>query len=253
MIKLLEAGSLLFRDWKASFYCSAEAPIKTVIDFGGESKTLKGKTTDDVVSHMRDVIKFLDTCSKDWKCYIDKQRQEYYHLNYFTTDQLVILQQELAKLAYGGKSLDSKVYPMLECLIPSCTEKQLSDAIKESSETLDQKLVDSESVRMSDNTESEKSNRQDFIERVQESGYSFRLAIRAMQITRDPAEGKCICPPCMQDSDIFTYKCVFGKGNKCFFSQGSCGVWKMRTIWKQIHLFKHSTVWTNPQTKYLRI
>jgi len=63
---------------------------------------------------------FMEACYEDWLRYIKAKRQEYLHLNFFTVDQLVILQRELVKC--GTEEQPSHlVYPLLSAVKQHCT------------------------------------------------------------------------------------------------------------------------------------
>lgn len=67
-----------------------------------------------------ELAKFLETCLEEWLRHIKDKRKTYLHLNYFTVDQLVILQRELVKI--GTEEQPSLlIYPLLSAVKENCT------------------------------------------------------------------------------------------------------------------------------------
>jgi len=61
----------------------------------------------------------MESCLEEWLEHIKQKRKTYIHLNYFTVDQLVILQQELVKM--GSEDEPSKhIYPLLSAVKANC-------------------------------------------------------------------------------------------------------------------------------------
>ncbi|CAC5425101.1 RNF213 [Mytilus coruscus] len=131
--KLVAEGCVLFSQWHVKFLCDRTRKACAFINFGfGEDKhTLKGRiddTNEDVSSIIPKLAKFLEQCHKKWLDYIDERREKYYLLNFFTVDQMVILQQELVKL---GTEIEPSllIYPMLSAVKQGCTKEDLVRAM----------------------------------------------------------------------------------------------------------------------------
>lgn len=56
----------------------------------------------DIVKELKDIGSKMEKDLKDWKQEIQKQRDHFYELNYFTTQQLLILREELGRLKNGS-------------------------------------------------------------------------------------------------------------------------------------------------------
>ena len=66
----------------------------------------------------------MESCLEEWLKYIKEKRRSYKHLNYFTIDQLVILQRELVKI--GTEEHPSVlIYPLLSAVKRNCTPGKL--------------------------------------------------------------------------------------------------------------------------------
>lgn len=139
--KLVAEGCVLFSQWHVKFLCDRTRKACAFINFGfGEDKhTLKGRiddTNEDVSSIIPKLAKFLEQCHKKWLDYIDERREKYYLLNFFTVDQMVILQQELVKL---GTEVEPSVliFPMLSAVKQGCTKEDLVRAMSAAKDDVD--------------------------------------------------------------------------------------------------------------------
>ena len=95
--KLNLAGCILFKEWKAILYCGKKpGQVSVHVDFGtGDTQLLAG--THLLMVELDFLRKFMDDCLTQWHQYVDEQRSKCYELNYFTTEQLVMLRQYLAQ------------------------------------------------------------------------------------------------------------------------------------------------------------
>ncbi|KAL3881508.1 hypothetical protein ACJMK2_027940, partial [Sinanodonta woodiana] len=185
-IKLNSAGCILFKHWHTKFLCDPTRPVCAFIEFGQGAKSLKGRRTktDDVTAVIPKIARFMENCLEKWIDHINQKRSEYLELNYFTTDQLVILQQELVKVG-PGQITDIKIYPLLSAVKENCTYEDLVDAMRKASDDMEvvQTEVDEEH-RETENGESgeaalnetKKERIQKFIAEMVKSGYSEKLA-----------------------------------------------------------------------------
>jgi hypothetical protein len=103
------------------------------------------------------------------------QRSRYRYLNHFTTEQLVILQSELAKLIDAKKpdKLDKRVFHILHGVGQQYTCDELTAALRAALTDSGQAEEDAAFPVIDDST--------DFISYLDESGYSKSLALRALQ------------------------------------------------------------------------
>lgn len=63
----------------------------------------------------------MEKCLDDWMAHIKEKRKSYHHLNYFTVDQLVILQRELVKMGTDEEEPRHHIYPLLSAVKQNCT------------------------------------------------------------------------------------------------------------------------------------
>lgn len=73
-----------------------------------------------IESMIPEIAKFMESCLEEWRLHIKMKRQAYIYLNYFTIEQLVILQRELVKV--GTEETPSLlIYPLLSAVKANCT------------------------------------------------------------------------------------------------------------------------------------
>ncbi|XP_060597648.1 E3 ubiquitin-protein ligase rnf213-alpha-like, partial [Ruditapes philippinarum] len=195
-MKLSSSGCVLFKDWRSRFFCDPrpERPVCAILEFGqGDgAPQLKGKKTD--TEGLQDIIpelaNFMETCLEEWLKYIKEKRKNHLHLNYFTVDQLVILQRELVKM---GSDLEPShlIYPLLSAVKENCTPDDLLDSMTSAKEEIERGAVmeaeeerdQEEANTLTDSTEDEK--KQNFVQELIQAGYEQTLAIKALDFV-DP-------------------------------------------------------------------
>lgn len=190
-IQLCTAGCMLFFNFKATFLCQSDAGSNVFFQFEKESKDTEYVppimgSTNDVIQEMHDTSKFLQESLKSWKTHVEKQRSQYYYLNYYTTEQLVILQIELAKLLGAGK-LDKRIFHMLHAIGQHYTYADLTATLKAALEDID---------KIDEDTSAEKTHEiAEFIAYLVNLGYTKSMALRALQsgITTDARDAGSIC------------------------------------------------------------
>ncbi|KAK3585587.1 hypothetical protein CHS0354_036774 [Potamilus streckersoni] len=194
-IKLNSAGCVLFRHWQTKFVCDPSRPVCAFIEFGQGAKSLKGRKTpkDDVISVISKIAKFMENCLDKWLDHINQKRSKYFELNYFTTDQLVILQQELVKVG-PNQDLDIRIYPLLSAVKENCTYKDLVDAMKKATKDL---VVNK------------------FIAKMIKSGFSEKLAEAALRHVKPDqiTEGISWCKDHMEEETTQEEDMEIGEGD----------------------------------------
>ncbi|XP_078327262.1 E3 ubiquitin-protein ligase rnf213-alpha-like isoform X2 [Crassostrea virginica] len=145
-VKLYDSGCVLFKDWSFEFLCnptvencvfvkysaSGQTPLK------GENFALKNKSLsqDDVINdYMKEIGDFFEKCSEDWLDHLRKTRDKFYPLNFFTTAQIIILQEEIAKYR-NGIDVSSELFPLLSTVKAGCSKSNLDFALQKLEESL---------------------------------------------------------------------------------------------------------------------
>lgn len=194
-IKLVSSGCVLFTNWQARFLCDPDRKVCAFIKFGsGDGCTqLKGRINegDDISTIIPKLANFMEECLEEWLKYIDHKRDEYQHLNFFTIDQMVILQKELVLM--GGEVEPSNyIYPLLSIVKHDCTKMNLIGALKKAKDDVLHKKAETV-IKMEDSHEEEEDVDRDkegiikttavatFIEEIMNSGYSEILARTALK------------------------------------------------------------------------
>ncbi|KAK3585581.1 hypothetical protein CHS0354_036768 [Potamilus streckersoni] len=200
-LKLTSAGCVLFKHWQTKFLCDPSRPVCAFIQFGQESKAIKGRRPEESkaimgrgtkrkndVEIIRRLAQFMETCLKKWEEHINQKRLEYFELNYFTSDQLVILQQELVKFDMN-EGPDNWIYPLLSAVKENCNYEDLVDAMRMASKDMKEDMEtngvvekqENKDVRYSETEIIEETVLQKFINEIVEAGYSEKLAKAALQ------------------------------------------------------------------------
>ena len=71
------------------------------------------------------VAKFLERASASWADYISQMRAVHAGLNYFTTDQLVLLSSALARAKFEQKPLDVESLMLINYVCPAVATEDL--------------------------------------------------------------------------------------------------------------------------------
>ncbi|XP_072028224.1 E3 ubiquitin-protein ligase rnf213-alpha-like [Amphiura filiformis] len=127
--KLNSAGCILFKEWKAVLYCSSLGKVSVLVDFGASEQLLL-KGTRPLMVELRFLREFMDECLTQWHHYVDEQRSKCYELNYYTTEQLVMLRQNLAQFTTNKKDLPAQIYVLLSSVKQMCKPGDIDVALK---------------------------------------------------------------------------------------------------------------------------
>jgi hypothetical protein len=125
---LCSTGCLLFKEWKSMFFCDDKSAQKVHIAFGSGSAPLKS-SEGTALDYVLFICKFMEKCLEEWKEYISTCREKHYSLNFFTTEQLVLLCKELSSVE--TEPLKPIVFPLLQRVLPNCTQDAVLTAFKE--------------------------------------------------------------------------------------------------------------------------
>ncbi|CAG2192039.1 RNF213 [Mytilus edulis] len=225
-VKLVEEGCVLFSQWHVKFLCDRGRLACAFIYFGyGEDRhTLKGRvdeSSQDVSAIIPKIAKFLEQCHENWLRYIDEKREKYYCLNFFTIDQMVILQQELVKIG-SNQEPSALIYPLLSAVKQGCTREDLvraMSAAKEDVEQMDRRRQEEEETKESDEEvmveveEPDEIKTSKFLQEMITAGYNMELAKEALKnVGPDDVDGGIVW--CMDNEDDFQAMDVDEPGRK---------------------------------------
>ncbi|XP_071951998.1 E3 ubiquitin-protein ligase rnf213-alpha-like [Antedon mediterranea] len=133
--KMCASGNVLFTDLKIILNCDEKSRFPVQVDFCvTDQKALFGNKQK-LTEILRELLLFMKASLKHWYDYIDEKREDFYHLNVYTTKQLVILQRALAK--FGIQDISPEIYALLSLVRPNCTNENLRRAVAEVSEDND--------------------------------------------------------------------------------------------------------------------
>ena len=202
-VKMCASGSILFRGWVSSFYCEPDRTVNADIDFGLSKQVMHGlREHQPTVAHqIQAVCEFFDECYTDWLFHIEVQRRQFYYLNHFTTQQVVILCKRIAAFCFSDdRDVDPLVYPMLCAVKHDCTAVDLRQAVESAFQDLAEreKHAREDRIGVSDLVAAEEPEREDvkerrdFVDALMDAEFSEELAKRALREmeTIDIDEGK---------------------------------------------------------------
>ncbi|XP_060557065.1 E3 ubiquitin-protein ligase rnf213-alpha-like [Ruditapes philippinarum] len=124
-IRLVSSGCVIFTNFAIKLFCepNLNTPVCVILEFknGDELTQLKcRKTTDERLENiMPKIASQMEKCLANWITFVNEKRTEYLHLNYYTMDQLVIIQKEIANLCLQ-KETSPKLFPLLQCVKSDC-------------------------------------------------------------------------------------------------------------------------------------
>lgn len=159
-----------------------------------ENKEESNITHSNVNEYIRTIADFMESCYKEWIDYIAGKRNVFYPLNFYTVDQMVLLQEEIAKYRIGNQTTQF-LCPLLSIVKSQCLlDPDLDDAI----DKVQEKLLASEQTLKMD--ESDKNIHTDaiskFVQVAEEAGFSRKHALLAVKSKKFEIE----------DTDAGTYK-----------------------------------------------
>ena len=202
-IKICASGCILFGNWVSSFFCEPGRPFNASVDFGLSKKMLQGQSQECpmVAKQVQAVSEFLEECYADWLKLIEEQRSQFYYLNHYSTQQLVILCKEIVPLCRTDEAhidqcrIDPTVYPMLCAVKPNCTMVDLGNAVKQAFQDLAERekhakgdgttaedAPNTVNTEVADSTETLMQDRQNFLRAMLKAEFSEELANRALRV-----------------------------------------------------------------------
>lgn len=188
--QLHASGCILFKRWTFEFHCNPNAGRNVIIrthDLSvvkGTNYPQRNEESECAQSNVNEYIKkiadFMENCYEEWVNYIKEKRSIFYPLNFYTVDQMVLLQEEIAKYRNGSEDLRF-LCPLLSLVAPHCSlDTDLDYAV----DKVQENLLTSEQMSTLENS-SERKNQaeaiQEFLKITRESGISRKHALRAIQ------------------------------------------------------------------------
>ena len=126
-------------------------------------------------------IKELTSALKAWREQVDCFRLFHYHLNYFTTPQLLILRQQLGEMVRNGQyQLPGEVFSLLGTVNPTCSQRNVAQLV--SSECGSSQL---RSTRLGDSMPSWRSlpYNESHVKHIMDMGFSRDSAVAALKVS----------------------------------------------------------------------
>lgn len=145
-VQLNASGCILFKHWRFEFHCNPKVGCSVMIrthehsvvkgtNFAQQDKLTKNDQSN-VNEYISQIANFLENCFKEWKEYITEKRKCFYSLNFYTVDQMVLLQEEIARHR-NGTNTSEFLCPLLSVVKCKCLlNEDLDDAIDRVQETL---------------------------------------------------------------------------------------------------------------------
>lgn len=184
--KLCQAGNILYAEWKALLNCGYQNNASVHIDFGGgKTNILKG--VNPLLKELNFLREFMNNCLHEWYQYVNDRRSECYHLNYFTTEQLVLLRRCLAEFASSDSEddLPAQVYILLSAVNQRCTADDIRSALKSATKDIMKPPTDEAVIAEQQQALREAEKKEKAVEIVQELseeyGFEEQVAWAAIQ------------------------------------------------------------------------
>ena len=109
-------------------YCG-ERDYSVHISFNvGDTGLLTGKHH--LPKELQFLREFMNQCLQDWHEYVAEKRSRCYQLNYYTTEQLVLLRHQLAEFLKNRATLPSQILVLLSAAKSNCTKDDVHVAMK---------------------------------------------------------------------------------------------------------------------------
>lgn len=133
-----------------------------------------------VNEYIRRIADFLESCYEEWVQYIKEKRNVFYPLNFYTVDQMVLLQEEIAKYR-NGNHVTKFLCPLLSLVKFQCS---LQPDLVYAVDKVQEELLTSEQTSKMENISKKNSHTeaiQKFLQIAEKSGISRKHALRAIQ------------------------------------------------------------------------
>ncbi|XP_035863121.1 E3 ubiquitin-protein ligase rnf213-alpha-like [Sander lucioperca] len=119
-VDLYSAGNPLFRCWEAKINCKTQSDPCIIMEINF-CKTLHHiQICGSLVEQLPALSKKMEVLLDDWQNFMDKQRSDYYYLNYFTAEQIFYLCSVVTPSNVNAE-IEDKALMMLSFIKPNCT------------------------------------------------------------------------------------------------------------------------------------
>uniref|UniRef100_A0A3P8VZZ7 RING-type E3 ubiquitin transferase n=1 Tax=Cynoglossus semilaevis TaxID=244447 RepID=A0A3P8VZZ7_CYNSE len=125
-IALHVAGNPLFRNWEAHIRCclSTNEP-GIMMEFNLNSVVSTVIVDGSIEEHLPELCRKMEKCLEYWMAFVNKQRSQFYYLNYYTDEQIIYLCSRLTQ--QNLTSVNDQVLMMLSFVKQNCTVSDLRE------------------------------------------------------------------------------------------------------------------------------
>ncbi len=125
--ELVLYGCHLFSQFTLLCYMDKRRPVTMQISFGHKSEFVRYEK--EIERGLEELIGFLHQSLDEWKAYVTSVRVKNPCLNFYTTEQLVLLSQSLAHAASKGEALNIHATNLLRYAIPAIKPVHIQELI----------------------------------------------------------------------------------------------------------------------------
>ncbi|KAI4894839.1 hypothetical protein NFI96_022184, partial [Prochilodus magdalenae] len=125
LIKLREAGHILFTGWSFNGFCEKDRHVSVHVDFGIAGLKITGQGS--LLEELKGICESMQACLEKWLNYTKLHRDEYYYLNYFTAKQLSTLCCSVADMQ-RHQQVSSSILNMLSFIKENVTVTDVQNA-----------------------------------------------------------------------------------------------------------------------------
>ncbi|XP_076810018.1 E3 ubiquitin-protein ligase rnf213-alpha-like isoform X2 [Clavelina lepadiformis] len=134
-VKLKTSGCLLFNSWTAKLRYQVvskeiESDDSSIIKISFDEKSQPMLCQEDVLDELKKLAIVLEDAHAKWVNNLIKKRQQFYHLNHFSIQQITYLCKELAGVDEFGVIPD-QVFTLLACIKQDVSDKDIIQLLQE--------------------------------------------------------------------------------------------------------------------------
>ncbi|CAD5126001.1 DgyrCDS14181 [Dimorphilus gyrociliatus] len=191
---LRKIGSLLFSKCSFEFRENPNSEFNVEIDIGLSDRILLGKKETNLEEHLSNVCVALEKYIDEWSEYVRKNRDKYSGLNYFSSQQILILRETISHFLNNNEISDELIY-LCSIVNPICTKTDVEQAILSASEEIknESSKIDSQDACDGGSLSSTETDEKNTYERLIEHGFPNQLVREACEDNRDYDEAYIYC------------------------------------------------------------